>query len=136
MNLEQLKVLKSSYDQLWEQESALKKQIISFLSEMGSVHLQYDPDGEIEGAPTLGELPIINVDDYWSYEVIPFAIVGSKPMGTGENVWIEFQLVAYGEYPEDTKTTTDHGDDKITLDVLMALLEAYRYYWNDFIVVE
>ena len=127
MDIAQLEKLKLSYVQVWEKQSALKEQVISYLYEMGSVSLQHDDNGEVEGAPTLAELPTVFVDDY-ADEVMAFAIVGSTPMGTEKNPWIEFQLVALGEYVAETTI------DEARLESLMDLLEAYRYY-NNFLQV-
>ena len=123
LNLEELQTLKNKYDDLFEQQRAFKEQIISYLKNLGSVSMQHDEvDNPKEGAPCLIELPTVNYEH--GYEIHSFAIVGSKLVDN----WLEFQLVAQGEVIAET--TIDDSDFVVTIEVLMEILEAYRY-WSD-----
>ena len=123
LNLEELQTLKNKYDDFFEQQRAFKEQIISYLKNLGSVSMQHDDsDDSEEAAPCLFELPTVNYEH--GYEILSFAIVGSKPVDN----WLEFQLVAQGEVIAET--TIADSDFVVTIDVLMEILEAYRY-WSD-----
>ena len=129
MNFEELNQLKVKHESLREKQKRLKIQILSYFTELGSTVIQHDEvDDPMGGAPTLWELPSVNVGDFGD-EILPFAVIGSKPIKS----WIEFQLLEQGE--GSAATTIDSSSDQITIEVLMSILEAYRY-WNDHVQQE